>query len=175
DAAFLVTATVVPASGAPAPPVRPIATFGAQRNPRLPGVPTFQEEIGKPRASRSMSPTRGCFARRWNAIPASSKRSRTCCTDGPRTPDPLRELHLQLQLQADAVPGARPGAVFVSHGQPQDRQAEGAGIPGDQPVGRGAVAAPPGADDPPVERDPRLPGAHDRAFRGQDRAAALAG
>ena len=51
DAAFLVTATVVPASGAPAPPVRPIATFGAQRNPRLPGVPTFQEEIGKPRNS----------------------------------------------------------------------------------------------------------------------------
>jgi len=48
EAAFLVTATILPGSGAAAPPVRPIVTFGAQRNPRLPQVPTFQEQIGKP-------------------------------------------------------------------------------------------------------------------------------
>ena len=48
DAAFLVTATILPENGAAAPPVRPIVTFGAQRNPRLQQVPTFQEQIGKP-------------------------------------------------------------------------------------------------------------------------------
>jgi tripartite-type tricarboxylate transporter receptor subunit TctC len=48
DAAFLVTAMILPGNGAAAPPVRPIVTFGAQRNPRLPQVPTFQEQIGKP-------------------------------------------------------------------------------------------------------------------------------
>ncbi len=51
DAAFLVTATFLPGAGAAPPPVRPIATFGAQRNPRLQQVPTFQEQIGKPHNS----------------------------------------------------------------------------------------------------------------------------
>jgi tripartite-type tricarboxylate transporter receptor subunit TctC len=31
--------------------VRPLVTFGAQRNPRLAQVPTFQEQIGKPHNS----------------------------------------------------------------------------------------------------------------------------
>ena len=39
-------------------------------------------------------------------------------------------------------------------------------IPRGQPLGRGAVIAPPRPDDPAIERDPRLPGARDRAFRG---------
>jgi tripartite-type tricarboxylate transporter receptor subunit TctC len=50
DAAFLITATLLPGAGA-VPPVRPLVTFGAQRNPRLAQVPTFQEQIGKPHNS----------------------------------------------------------------------------------------------------------------------------
>ena len=49
------------------------------------------------------------------------------------------------------------------------------GVSRDQPLGRRAVVAPSRSDDPAIERDPRLPGARDRAFRGRDRAAALAG
>ena len=51
DAAFLVTATLLPGAGTEPPPVRAIATFGAQRNPGLPQVPTFQEQAGKPHNS----------------------------------------------------------------------------------------------------------------------------
>jgi tripartite-type tricarboxylate transporter receptor subunit TctC len=51
DAAFLVTATLLPDNGAAPPPVRPIVIFGAQRNPRLPQLPTFQEQIGKPHSA----------------------------------------------------------------------------------------------------------------------------
>jgi tripartite-type tricarboxylate transporter receptor subunit TctC len=51
DAAFLITATLLPDAGAEAPPVRPLVTFGAQRNPRLAQVPTFQEQVGKPHNS----------------------------------------------------------------------------------------------------------------------------
>ncbi len=51
DAAFLITVSLVPGAGAEVPPVRPIVTFGAQRNPRLAQVPTFQEAIGKPHNS----------------------------------------------------------------------------------------------------------------------------
>ena len=51
DAAFLITATLLPAPGIDPPPVRPLVTFGAQRNPRLPQVPTFQEQVGKPHNS----------------------------------------------------------------------------------------------------------------------------
>lgn len=51
DAAFLVTATLLPGGGADPPPVRPIATFGALRDPRLPQVPTLQEQVGKPHNS----------------------------------------------------------------------------------------------------------------------------
>lgn len=50
DAAFLVTVTLLPGGGE-APPVRPLVTFGAQRNPRLAQLPTFQEQIGKPHNS----------------------------------------------------------------------------------------------------------------------------
>jgi tripartite-type tricarboxylate transporter receptor subunit TctC len=44
DAGFLVTVTLLPSSEA-APPVRPILTFGAARNPALPDVPTFRESL----------------------------------------------------------------------------------------------------------------------------------
>ena len=48
DAGFLVTATLLPGPNSPAPPVRPIVSFGAKRNPQLPDVPTLQESVGKP-------------------------------------------------------------------------------------------------------------------------------
>jgi len=51
DAAFLVTATLLPGASGAAPPVRPIVTFGAARNPGLPQVPSFQESVGKPHNS----------------------------------------------------------------------------------------------------------------------------
>ena len=38
--------------------------------------------------------------------------------------DALRQLHLQFELQADAVSGTGAAAVFVPHGQSQDRRAE---------------------------------------------------
>ena len=50
-----------------------------------------------------------------------------------------------------------------------------AGIPGDQPLGRGAEPQAQGPDDPAIERDPRLSGARDRALRGPDRAGEVAG
>jgi tripartite-type tricarboxylate transporter receptor subunit TctC len=49
DAAFLITATLLP--GGETAPVRPLVTFGAQRNPRLSQVPTFQEQVEKPHNS----------------------------------------------------------------------------------------------------------------------------
>jgi hypothetical protein len=52
---------------------------------------------------------------------------------------PVRQLYLQLQLQADAVSGIGRAAVLVPHGQPEDRRAEHAGISCRQPLGRGAV------------------------------------
>jgi tripartite-type tricarboxylate transporter receptor subunit TctC len=48
DAGFLITASLLSAPGAPAPPVRPIVSFGAKRNPQLSNVPTLQESVGKP-------------------------------------------------------------------------------------------------------------------------------
>jgi tripartite-type tricarboxylate transporter receptor subunit TctC len=51
DAAFLIAATLLPGPGVEVPPVRPLVTFGAQRNPRLAQVPTFQEQVGKPHNS----------------------------------------------------------------------------------------------------------------------------
>jgi len=51
DAGFLVTGTLLPAPNAPAPPVRALVTFGAQRNPGLKQVPTFQEAVGQPHNS----------------------------------------------------------------------------------------------------------------------------
>lgn len=48
DAGFLITASVLSVPGSPAPPVRPIVSFGAKRSPQLPDVPTLQESVGKP-------------------------------------------------------------------------------------------------------------------------------
>src|SRR5580704_19395407 len=59
-----------------------------------------------------------------------------------RPPDAVRQLHLQLQLQADAVPGARPPAVQLPHREPEIRCAEAARLPRDQPLRPGADAAP---------------------------------
>src|SRR5262249_9824466 len=82
--------------------------------------------------------------------------------------DPLRQLRLQFQLQADAVPGVGWTAVFIPHREPEVRGAKDARIPGDQSLGGRAVIAAPWIDDSAVERDPRLSGAHNRAFRGSD-------
>jgi tripartite-type tricarboxylate transporter receptor subunit TctC len=46
DAGFLETMTLDATPQSPAPPVQPIVTFGAERNPSLDQVPTFQEAIG---------------------------------------------------------------------------------------------------------------------------------
>ena len=46
DAGFLEAPTLGPAPQSPAPPVRPIVTFGAERNPGLDPVPTFKDAIG---------------------------------------------------------------------------------------------------------------------------------
>ena len=46
DAGFLVTNTLLPSPDAPSPPVRPILTFGAARNPGFPAVPTLKERSG---------------------------------------------------------------------------------------------------------------------------------
>jgi len=51
DAGFLATITLPPSADAPPPPVRPILTFGAQRNPKLGKVPTFRERAGDPKGS----------------------------------------------------------------------------------------------------------------------------
>src|SRR6266699_3261385 len=51
DAGFLTTITLLPSADATPPPVRPLLTFGAQRNPKLPSVPTFKERSGEPKGS----------------------------------------------------------------------------------------------------------------------------
>ena len=51
DAGFLATITLLPSADAAPPPVRPLLTFGAQRNPKLPTVPTFKERSGDPKGS----------------------------------------------------------------------------------------------------------------------------
>jgi tripartite-type tricarboxylate transporter receptor subunit TctC len=51
DAGFLTTITLLPSADAAPPPVRPLLTFGAQRNPKLPTVPTFKERSGDPKGS----------------------------------------------------------------------------------------------------------------------------
>ena len=51
DAGFLATITLLPSADATPPPVRPLLTFGAQRNPKLPSVPTFKERSGEPKGS----------------------------------------------------------------------------------------------------------------------------
>lgn len=53
DAGFLVSATLLPVPILGAPPVRPIVTFGARRNPAQNEIPTFAESIGpRPHAER---------------------------------------------------------------------------------------------------------------------------
>jgi tripartite-type tricarboxylate transporter receptor subunit TctC len=51
DAGFLTTITLLPSADATPPPVRPLLTFGAERNPKLPAVPTFKERSGDPKGS----------------------------------------------------------------------------------------------------------------------------
>jgi tripartite-type tricarboxylate transporter receptor subunit TctC len=51
DAGFLATITLLPSANAAPPPVRPLLTFGAKRNPNLPAVPTFRERSGDPKGS----------------------------------------------------------------------------------------------------------------------------
>src|SRR6202011_4492922 len=51
DAGFLTTITLLPSADTAPPPVRPLLTFGAQRNPKLPAVPTFKERAGDPKGS----------------------------------------------------------------------------------------------------------------------------
>ena len=51
DAGFLATITLLPSADAAPPPVRPLLTFGALRNPKLPAVPTFKERSGDPKGS----------------------------------------------------------------------------------------------------------------------------
>jgi tripartite-type tricarboxylate transporter receptor subunit TctC len=46
QAGFLETVTLIKSPGSSAPPVLPIVTFGAKRNPNLAQVPTFEEAIG---------------------------------------------------------------------------------------------------------------------------------
>jgi tripartite-type tricarboxylate transporter receptor subunit TctC len=51
DAGFLATITLLPSADTTPPPVRPILTFGAQRNPKLAKVPTFKERAGDPKGA----------------------------------------------------------------------------------------------------------------------------
>jgi tripartite-type tricarboxylate transporter receptor subunit TctC len=51
DAGFLTTITLLPSADTAPPPVRPLLTFGAKRNPKLPAVPTFKERSGDPKGS----------------------------------------------------------------------------------------------------------------------------
>ncbi|MCW5736252.1 MAG: hypothetical protein KIS73_19130 [Enhydrobacter sp.] len=55
EASFLITRTVVPATRVVPPPVRVLLTFGAQRSPRTPTVPTLAEEAGDPKAATTAS------------------------------------------------------------------------------------------------------------------------
>ena len=50
DAGFLKTITLIPVADAAPAPVRPILTFGALRNPKLPKVPTLNERTGDSKA-----------------------------------------------------------------------------------------------------------------------------
>ncbi len=66
-----------------------------------------------------------CSPRNTNSSTSSAWETSSDRNPRQRRPaNALRQLHLKLQLQADAIPGAGSGAVFVSHGQPQDRRAE---------------------------------------------------
>jgi tripartite-type tricarboxylate transporter receptor subunit TctC len=69
DAGFLVTVTLLPSDQAAAPPVRPILTFGAARNPGLPEVPTFKESLGKSKKGAAIASAIAVFAPRRTKPP----------------------------------------------------------------------------------------------------------
>jgi tripartite-type tricarboxylate transporter receptor subunit TctC len=62
DAGFLVTLTLLPSSQAAAPPVRPILTFAAKRNPGFPQIPTFKESIAKDKKGAAIASAIAVFA-----------------------------------------------------------------------------------------------------------------
>lgn len=55
DASFLITRTVVAAPKVVPPPVRALLTFGAERNPRAPAVPTLADKTGDPKQAATGS------------------------------------------------------------------------------------------------------------------------
>ena len=55
DASFLISRTVVAAPKVVPPPVRVLLTFGAQRNPRTPDVPTLADQTGDPKQAATGS------------------------------------------------------------------------------------------------------------------------
>jgi tripartite-type tricarboxylate transporter receptor subunit TctC len=55
EASFLITRTVVPAPRVVPPPVRVLLTFGAQRSPRTPAVPTLADMTGNPKQATTAS------------------------------------------------------------------------------------------------------------------------
>jgi tripartite-type tricarboxylate transporter receptor subunit TctC len=55
EASFLITRTVVAARRVVPPPVRVLLTFGAQRSPRTPTVPTLADKTGNPKQATTAS------------------------------------------------------------------------------------------------------------------------
>ncbi len=55
EASFQITRTVVAARRVVPPPVRVLLTFGAQRSPRIPHVPTLAEKAGDPKQATTVS------------------------------------------------------------------------------------------------------------------------
>jgi len=55
EGSFLITRTVVPAARVVPPPVRVLLTFGAQRSPRTPSVPTLADKTGNPKQATTAS------------------------------------------------------------------------------------------------------------------------
>jgi tripartite-type tricarboxylate transporter receptor subunit TctC len=69
DAGFLITVTLLPTAQGAAPPVRPILTFAAQRNPGFPEVPTFKESEAKNRKGAAIASAIAMFAPRRTPKP----------------------------------------------------------------------------------------------------------
>lgn len=69
DAGFLVTLTLLPSAQAAPPPVRPILTFAAKRNPGFPQIPTFKESLGKNQKGAAIASTIAIFAPRRTPQP----------------------------------------------------------------------------------------------------------
>ena len=65
DAAILVTLTLLPTSSREAPPVRPVLTFGGERNPVLKVVPTLREiSVGMEERNTAITSPISAFAQR---------------------------------------------------------------------------------------------------------------